>query len=366
MRLLPLFFLLSLGLLFSCGTEAPTPIPEPVETAYFPPKNTNDWAFTPPSELDWDLAKLEELKDFLKTNNTRAFLILKDGKIVVEEYWGQTITNSGPFGPESNWYWASAGKTLTAFLTGIAQQKGLLDIEDKTSDYLGEGWTSMDAEQENLIKIVHQLSMTTGLDYEVADIDCTDPGCLRYRQDAGTQWYYHNAPYTLLGSVISQASGMSYEQFTDEELEEKIGMSGRWILSGYNNVYWSRARDMARFGILIMNKGKWEDAQIMTDSVYYEAMINPSQALNPSYGYLWWLNGKEAVIFPSLPNEFPTSVAPSAPVDLFAAMGKNGQFLGIVPSKDLIVVRMGQAPDGSLVPVQFHDEMWGLLSEIID
>ena len=106
---------------------------------YFPPIASTEWETTSTSGLGWDEAALNELYTYLEDENTRAFIILKDGKIAVEKYWGSTISNNGDFDASSIWYWASAGKTLTAFLCGIAQQKGLLDIEDKTSDYLGEG-----------------------------------------------------------------------------------------------------------------------------------------------------------------------------------------------------------------------------------
>lgn len=74
-------------------------------------------------------------------------------------------------------------------------------------------------------------------------------------------------------------------------------MDGRWVPLGYNNVYWSTARDMARFGLLTLNKGIWEANQAVYTEGYYEQMVNSAQELNPSYGYLWWLNGKSKIIF---------------------------------------------------------------------
>ncbi len=360
-----LLILLALGF-FACSQddeEMPSPIPE--EQVYFPPKNSDAWERTTPESLDWDQEQLNELYEFLALNNTRAFIILKDGKIVVERYWGNNILDTAPFDRETNWYWASAGKTLTAFLVGLAQEKGLLAISDKTSDFLGEDWTSLPPEKEVLITIKSQLSMTTGLDYQVPNPHCTDPSCLLYKTDAGAQWFYHNAPYTLLEKVVSNASGSSYNQFTDNELELKIGMNGQWIVNGFNNVYWSTARDAARFGWLIINQGRWEEDQIMTDATYFEDMITSSQSLNPAYGYLWWLNGKSSIIVPGLPISFNRELAPSAPTDLFAAMGKNGQFIDVVPSENLVVVRMGEAPDDAAVPIQFHDDMWAKITMVI-
>ena len=361
-----ILLLLLLGFMACEKNEPETPDPAVEPQLYFPPTTTDTWATVPPSILNWDEQVLNELYDFLQTNNTRAFIILKDGKIVVEKYWGNNILNSASFDQNTNWYWASAGKALTAFLVGLAQEKGVLSIEDKASDYLGPNWTSMPLEKENLITIRHQLTMTTGLDYTVPDNHCTDPECLQYRAEPGMQWFYHNASYTLLEQVVSKAAGVQYNEFTDVELENKIGMSGQWIRSGYNNLYWSTARDAARFGLLVLNKGKWKDTPIMTDMAYYNAMVTSSQDLNPSYGYLWWLNGKSAVILPGLTSPILTDIAPEAPSDLFAAMGKNGQVIDIVPSQDLVVVRMGEAAGDGLISIQFHDNMWEILGRVMD
>lgn len=353
-------------LLWSCDQKnEDMPSPAGGDELYFPPLNSDSWSTSSPENLNWNIEQLEDLYNFLSTNNTRAFIILKGGKMVVEKYFGNNILNTAPFDQNTNWYWASAGKSMTAFLVGLAQEKGLLDINDKSSDYLGANWTSLPADKQNLITVRNQLTMTTGLDYQVQDLNCTDPDCLQYRADAGTQWFYHNAPYTLLEKVVSNAAGITYNQFTDNELESKIGMNGQWIMSGYNNVYWSTARDAARFGLLVLNEGSWEEVPIMADSDYFNDMVNTSQNLNLSYGYLWWLNGKGSVIFPGLPNSFNLSLAPNAPDDLFAAMGKNGQIIAVVPSENMVVVRMGEAPADALVPVQFHDEMWEKIGEII-
>lgn len=142
-------------------------------------------------------------------------------------------------------------------------------------------------------------------------------------------------------------------------------MSGQWISSGYNNVYYSTARDMARFGLLILNKGKWDNTEVLSDETYYEQMVNSSQDLNPSYGYLWWLNGKSSLVLPSLSNAYNIPLSENAPSDLIAGIGKNGQFVEVIPSKNMVVVRMGEAPGDGLVPVIFHDEMWEKIMLVI-
>ncbi|MFC3414761.1 serine hydrolase domain-containing protein [Algoriphagus hitonicola] len=357
-----------LMVLTSCsnGDNENIDIPPQESSNYFPPLNSDEWESISPMELGWDAAKLDELLNYLETNHTRAFIILKDGKLVVEEYFGNNILGTAAFNKNSQWYWASAGKTLTATLVGIAQEEGMLSIEDPSSVYLGEGWTSLAPEKEQLITVKNQLTMTTGLEYEVSQLDCTLPACLTYRLDAGQQWFYHNAPYSLLRRVVENATDTDYNEYTDLKVESKIGMNGQWIAQDYNTIYWSTARDMARFGLLLLNKGKWDETAVLSDLEYYNQMVNTSQTLNPSYGYLWWLNGKESIIFPSIPNSFNTSLSENAPQDLVAGMGKNGQFVEFVPSKNLVVIRMGEAPDGSLVPITFHDEVWEKLDLIIN
>ncbi|NBP69386.1 MAG: class A beta-lactamase-related serine hydrolase [Cytophagia bacterium] len=357
MRYLP--FSLFLFLLLACDKkEDPAPV-----TLYFPP-NSGNWESTSPASLGWDVNKLAALNDFLVANNTRAFIILKDGKIVVEEYYGKQFDNVTNFSATSNWYWASAGKTLTSVLAGIAEEQGLLNFDARTSDYLGTGWTSLSLAQENKITVRHQLTMTTGLDDGVANPDCTTPACLVYKAEPGTRWAYHNAAYTLLDGVLANSTGKTLNTFVNDQLKSKIGMDGQYIQTGDNNVYYSTARSMARFGLLLLNKGKWNDVQVVTAD-YVDLLSRSSQNLNLSYGYLTWLNGKSSFMAPGSQLVIPSSVTPAAPADMFAAMGKNGQVINIVPSQNLIVVRMGDAPDNTLVPFLFQDDIWEKLNEII-
>lgn len=123
---------------------------------YYPPILGTQWDTITPMDAGWCNDDLTELYSFLDSTNTRAFIVLYKGKRVVERYFHG-------FKSDSSWYWASAGKSLTAFLVGLAQQQGRLNINDPARQYLGANWTSCSASEELSILVKHQLAMSTGL-----------------------------------------------------------------------------------------------------------------------------------------------------------------------------------------------------------
>lgn len=347
---------LSSSLLLSCKKESNN---NETGSLYFPPTNSTEWQAITPASQGWDETQLNDLYTYLRSKNTKAFIALKEGKIIIEKYFD-------PFTKDSNWYWASAGKTMTGLLVGIAQQEGLLNINNPSYTYLGRGWTSLASQKEDLITVKNQLTMTTGLDDNVADDYCTDPSCLIYKADAGTRWAYHNAPYTLLDKVVENATGQTYNSYFQQKIRNPIGMNGLWIKSGYNNVYYSNGRSMARFGLLMLNKGKWDQTTIISDTNYFKAQTNSSQNLNPSYGYLTWLNGKSSYMLPTTQFLFSGMLVPNAPADMYCALGKNDQKIYVVPSQKLVVIRMGETANQSMLALSsFDNELWGRLKLII-
>ncbi len=331
----------------------------PVELdIYFPPTTSEDWETLTLNDLDWDENAAEDLKQFLMDSDTKAFMILKNGRIVMEEYFnGHTASNNN--------LWFSAGKTLTAYTIGIAEQEGYLSIDDSSSQYLGGSWTSMTVEQESAITIRNQLTMTSGGDYTINDWNCTTPECLNYLNNPGEFWFYHNAFYTLLQPVVNNAVPDSFDNYFDEKLKTVIGMDGTWLNFGFNRVYASTARSMARFGILNLNNGNWNGQQILNTN-YFTAMTSTSQEENKSYGYLWWLNGKESHRLPSGILEFEGTLIPNAPDDLFAGLGANDQKLYVVPSKDLVVVRLGNSAESDILgPSGFDNDLWERINELM-
>jgi CubicO group peptidase (beta-lactamase class C family) len=361
------FFTLLFLILILFASCSKTNEPTPSSTSlYFPPVS-GTWQTVTPASLGWNESAVTDLLSYLNTTNTRGFILLKGGKIVIEQYNGTDLA-SNTFTASSKWYWASAGKTLTAAVVGIANANGKINLDAKTSDYLGTGWTSLTADQESKITVRHQLTMTTGLDDynggSTGDNDCFTSSCLIYKADAGTRWAYHTGPYTLLDGVILSATGQNTNTYGNAQLFSKIGMDGSFMMTGENNVFYSTTRSMARYGLLLLSKGVWNGTTIIPSS-YFDLMKTTSQNLNLSYGYLTWLNGKASFMAPGSQTVYPQALTPNAPADMFAAMGKNGQLINVVPSKNIVMIRMGDAPDTNLVPFTYQNDLWAKINAVI-
>lgn len=354
MRTLKIFCsLLLLGLCSNCNSESSPPANS---TNYFPPKTGTEWETKSLTSLGWKENALPDLLGYLEEKNTKGFIILVDGKIVVENYFNNHSATT-------NWYWASAGKTLTSTVTGIAEEEGLLNLNKKVSSYIGQNWTSMPLAKENLITNWNLLTMTSGIE-DLANSDCVTPDCLTYKADAGTRWAYHNV-YVKLQDVISAAANKPFETYFAEKLKDKIGMDGSWFTLENNRVYRSTTRSMARFGLLVLNEGKWENEQIINANFIKDA-TQTSQDINKAYGYLWWINGKSSFHLPQSQFEFQGSIIPSGPEDMFMALGKNDQKIYVVPSKKMVVIRMGNAADEVNAALSdFDNVLWEKLTALI-
>lgn len=208
-----LFSFLIISLLLGCTSDNPgdsnDPMDNPPGDLYFPPIEGTNWETVDTSGLDWNNAALQDLYNYLEDKNTKGFMILQDGKIAVENYFNGHNQNA-------SWQWYSAVKSLTATAIGIAQDEGILDTNNKTSEYLGNNWSYLNQEQQDLITVKHHLSMSTGLEENIDQPliwACTLPACLTYNSAPDSRWAYHQGAFTLLQDIISQNSGMDYKAY---------------------------------------------------------------------------------------------------------------------------------------------------------
>ncbi len=321
---------------------------------YFPPASNDAWERLSRTDMGWCQDKVDSLVEFGRQTDTKALIILKDGRIAFEKYYGT-------FTKDSTWYWASAGKTVTAALVGIAQQDRQMDITKSSATYLGRGWSSCTPQQEDAITVRHHLTMTTGIGFDRGNDNCKTPECLRYRAAPGTIWDYHNACYLLLQDMIEKATNRTFQQYYNQQLSQKLGMGGLW----FNGILFSRPLAMARFGLMLLAGGIWNGDTIIKDREYFNAMINTSQQLNKSYGYLFWLNGKGSFMQPGIPLVYQTDLVPAAPKDMYAGMGKNDQRVYVVPSQRMVVVRMGNPGDTSAPAISGYDDaLWRYINAL--
>jgi len=325
------------------------------EQMYFPSNTDGNWKTKSMSEVGWNVNSVQALKEYLAQKNTKSFIILVNGKIVMEEYFdGHT--------PTTTWEWNSAGKTLISVATGIAQQENLLNINNQVSQYLGKGWTNEPVEKENLITIKNLISMTTG----IKTTQLVAKRKLKYDADAGNKWSYNNV-FQKQMDVISAASNQDFENYFNTKLKDKLGMDGYWKNGIIFKIYHSNTRSMARFGLMALNKGKWNDEQIVNEAFFNES-ITSSQNINPAYGYFWWLNGKTSYMVPGGQKVYNGKLVPNAPADMYAAMGAADNRIYVIPSKKMVIVRMGKSSDPrnrNFAVSGFDNDLWAKINAVI-
>jgi CubicO group peptidase (beta-lactamase class C family) len=325
-----------------------------------------EWETVEPTDVGWDAAKLDAALDLAGERNSSGVVILHSGRLMTERYWAldepsqrYPLMFHGTDGAgRAIEDVASVTKSLISVLSSMAQERGFLTIDDSVTAHLGEGWTLATPEQEAAITIRHLLSMTSGLTAE-----------LQFEVEPQTKWLYNTPAYTHIMRILARAANLSRGDLTSEWLTSRIGMhDSRWeprpLAASAFAVeavgFATTARDLARFGLLVAAGGRWHGQVIIEDTAYLERSLRPSQNLNPSYGYLWWLNGQPFSLSTApTPERIDESRIAAAPDDLVAALGGGDRKLYIVPSLDLVVTRLGDI--GSVEGSSFDDAFWELL-----
>jgi CubicO group peptidase (beta-lactamase class C family) len=345
--------IISLALLSIASAAAATEL-------YFP---EDTWETVKPGKVGWREDQLESAVDFAMSRNSSGVVVLYRGRILAERYQElpkKSLRYRGMLhGRDSAGRViedvASVQKSVVSFLVGVARERKLIAIDDPVHQYLGVGWSKAKPQQEAVITVRHLLTMTSGLNDK-----------LEFAAPAGTKWKYNTSAYARCLNVIAAASGKSSNELTSEWLTTPAGMQdSRWVERSRNSGvlaarhgFATTARDLARFGLLILAEGRWSDEILLHDKKYLAASLAPSQKLNPSYGYLWWLNGQASTVRAGRAVSGP--LLKTAPTDLRAALGALGRKCYIVPSLDLVVTRLGDSPEALRLP-KFDEEFWKLL-----
>ena len=180
-----------------------------------------------------------------------------------------------------------------------------------------------------------------------------------------TDWEYNNHGVQVLEPVLRGATGLTAEEYSQLHLWQPMGMDAEWLKDDvghpamYMNVLAS-CRDHARFGYLYLHDGCWDGEELVSEGFIDDAR-SPSQQLNRGYGYLWWLSGQEPTLDSVDFKPKPGGLHPFGPDDSYCAVGLGNQVIEVIPSHDMVMVRMGTAPmddpEKWLTPLQLLDEV---------
>ncbi|PJJ10226.1 CubicO group peptidase (beta-lactamase class C family) [Flavobacterium sp. 1] len=266
---------------------------------------------------------------------TRSVLVIYKDKILAEKYADGFTKNSVILG------W-SMTKSITGTLFGILQKQGRFDI------YKPAPIVEWQNDKRKNITTNDLLHMNSGLEWEeYYDRICDATQMLFKTEDMtrsqllkpavfkpNTHWNYSSGTTNLLSGILRKQfkTHQEYLDFWYSALIDKIGMhsmlvetdmAGNYVGSSYG---WATTRDWSKLGLLYLHKGNWNGEQIF-DSSWAKYVSNPTKGSNGDYGAHFWLN---------VGGHYP-----DAPRDLYSANGFQGQKVFIIPSKDLVIVRMG-------------------------
>lgn len=280
--------------------------------------------------------------------DTRALVVVKDGKIVGERY-------ASGFNERTRHVSWSMGKSVTSALVGVLVGEGHFDVDDPAPIEEWEG------DERRDIRISDLLRMSSGLEFrrssDEPEVPHFAPNDHHHRiyfdsvdafefaterpleHEPNTVWRYRNCDPLTLGRIIREtveSTGRSYLSFPQRALYDRIGVrdmihepdrQGNFLMTGFN---YGTPRDWARFGLLHLWDGEWMSERILPEG-WVDFVTTPAPA-DPEGGYggQFWLNRDREL--------------PEVPEDAYSARGYRGQLTMIVPSMDTVIVRMGHSP----------------------
>jgi len=342
--------------------NACTHIPPRVDESGAPQK---DYSYQAPLQINdgWQVSSLDEegvneeiihnlIKNILAGNfpNTHSVLLVKDGKLILEEYF---------YGNKRDdlHYLASATKSITSILIGISLDEVFLtDVDQNVSRWFNEYQNTKWLSRQYNITIRHLLSMTAGIDWDEKR-SASDPRHDYFNMRRGGDWIryvfnkelvappgqefnYNGGLSALLGEIIKRVSGIDAEKFSEKYLFDPLGISHySWLK--YNNGSINtggglllRSRDMAKIGQMVLNNGKYKNKQIVSKQWIIESTTNQTlekaHPLGSGYGYQWWLGER---------------IINGEKIKVVIAQGRGGQCIFVIPKAKAIAVFTSQLID---------------------
>jgi hypothetical protein len=297
--------------------------------------------------------KSEQAKQIKK--RTRSILVIYKDKIIAEKY------DTG-FNKDSKILGWSMTKSITSAMFGVLEKQGKFNIYKPAP--IPE-WAN---DERKIITTNDLLHMNSGLEWEEKyDRICDATEMLFQAEDMtrvqlekpaifkpNTHWNYSSGTSNLLSGILRKQfkTHQEYLDFWYTNLIDKIGMNsmlietdmaGNYVGSSYG---WATTRDWAKFGLLYLHKGNWNGEQILNEN-WVKYTTTPTNTSNGQYGAHFWLNAGGRY--------------KDAPRDLFSCNGFQGQMIFIIPSEDLVIVRMGLKEDPA---IDFNALLRGIISSI--
>jgi CubicO group peptidase (beta-lactamase class C family) len=321
------------------------------------------WQKVSPATVGLDPAKLAQIAAQAREGRSNCLVVVRDGKLAGEWYFHGT-------GPTTAQDVFSATKSFASTLVGIAQDEGDLRISDPASRWIPQ-WKGTRSEAVTLRQL---LSMDSGRAWDVV----TDYLRLLSARDRtafaiglgqaaapGTVWAYNNSAVQTLDRVLANATGSDVAEFADQHIFAPLGMAHTAMATDragnaqlFEGIH-STCRDMARFGVLMLNHGRWGGRQIVSRSFVDAATGHSSSPLNAAYGYLWWLNREGVIAGVTAATSIGAvqqgdvergRMVPGAPASMYWALGLGNQLIQIDPGSRTVVVRLGSAAAIPLPP----------------
>jgi CubicO group peptidase (beta-lactamase class C family) len=317
---------------------------------------SDDWKTAPATKVGMDERRLCSIPSFLDSvanSNVHSVLVVRSGALVFEHYRngddeiGDRAAPNASHDVNTKHDLRSVSKGITSLLLGIAWDRKLIaDIDEPVLSYFPQ-YSDLAKDGRDRITIRHHLTMASGLAWneylpytdpknsQTAMLRSADPLRFVLQQqlvDApGTIWSYNSGSTELLGAIIAKASGATLDAFAEKALFAPLGISdvGWWRFAdgrpGAAAGLQLRPRDLAKIGQLLLQRGRWNDKQIVSEHWLDEAtapQIGPGDRLY-FYGYQWWLG---------------RSLVKRKALLWVAGQGLGGQRLILVPSLDLVCV----------------------------
>jgi len=314
---------------------------------YSQPKKLEDgWKTNDLQSQNIDSSLIIELFNQLqiKENRIHSVLLVKNNQIIIEEYYGEnSVIKQHDL--------RSTTKSITSILMGIAIDKGYIEnVNAPISNYIKSYVPTKNLdERKKEITIKHLLTMSSGLDCNDWDKKSKGQEDKIYKKSDWLQYFLNlpmiNEPgevsnYCTMGQIlateiISQASGMPIDKFSEKYLFEPLDVNNvSWGHTSSKNIIpsgkrlYMTSRDMAKIGQLILNKGKWNKKQLISEKWIVESTTPKTKITEIDYGYLWW----------NIPFKANEKLFVSK-----TATGNGGQYIIVLPELDIVAIFTGGA-----------------------